>query len=670
MPAMPQCKVLPLLLALLAPALRPQVALPDLIARMEAAVGAAAGPSGGDWVLTGVMNAQGQRFEQVISIRSEPFAYREELRWLPGTPDAVPPAGVARHAVYLSDGEQSWNLADDLAPEGPLTGGAAVGVLDNALLFRLLLDPRTTLERGLRRPPRLVTEEAGLHDAGAEAVHVAWPHGTSWLAAVERTSGRLLHLHDAFHVTGRWYVLREWQALEGGATVPVEIEAGANRIKLSVVRYDSVAYGQVLPPEAFPSRPVPPLGAVEDVASLRLAHDQTPGALAVIVPEGLVAGGRGSVRDVWTLIDTGAVGASADPRLAEPLGLPLLGRQDSIGLFGGGESDWLWIDRLQLGRHALLQIPASTPPLPVHAPLPREHPVGLVLGGPRLMELSPVLDLRARRLLLRGPREDGSVRPLSEIAGRTAFTLPLVTDSRGILLIDYSLGGVGATAMLDTGYPYAARLSRADMRRMGLPLDAGEWLRRGALGIGVTGVHGHGRQELLVRLDQDLQFGPVTLQRPIVILMDEQMEGAELAADMTLLGMGALSAFEQVGFDRGRVLELVAPEEFVQPGDPTRVVVPAVEDHLGFALQPADLGATSRPHNLPHVGDVLPGLAGERAGLRDGDFLAEVEGVACDGVAPMDVWDRLRLRGRTEIRLAVLREDVRMDIVIEARRDG
>jgi hypothetical protein len=409
---------------------------------------------------------------------------------------------------------------------------------------------------------------------------------------------------------------------------------------------------------------------VEDVASLRLAHGRIPGALSVIVPEGQVAGGRGSISDVWTLIDTGAIGVAADPGLAQPLGLPLLGRQDDIGLYGGGESDWLWIDWVRLGRHPLLQIPASTPPLPGLVQLPPEHPVGLVLGGPRLMELSPVLDLRARRLLLRGPLEDGSVRPLSEIAGQEVFTVPLVTDDRDCLLVDCSIGGIGVTAMLDTGFSFVARLSRADMRSLGLPLDADEWLRRGALRIGSSGVHGHAQQELLVRLDRDLRFGPVTLLRPLVILMNEQMEGAELAADRTLLGMGALSAFSQVGFDRGQVLELVVPDELLQPGDPSRVVVPAVEDPLGFELQPADLGATTRPHNLPHVRDVLAGMAGERAGLRDGDFLAEVDGLACDGVPPMDLWERLRLRGRKELRLAVLREDVRVEMVIEAQGDG
>ncbi len=660
--------LLPCLVALLAPAPAPQVALPDLLARMETAAGAAAAPAGGDWVVQGELRSSGQRFEQTIRIRREPFGYREELRWLPGGPGVEPPPGMVRFAVYLSDGVLAWNLADELGPEGPLTGPAAVGVLDNALLFRLLLDPRGALEQGARRPPRMVTAEAAPLDPEVEALLVEWRHGTAWIVEVERASGRLRSLHDATHASNRWYRLRGWREMGGGALFPAELETGAGQIVASDFRYGSLLHGQDLPPGTVTARPGPALGEVEEVASLLLAHDQFPGSLAVIVPGCQIGGAGGGVGNVRTVLDTGAIGLAVDPRLAGMLGLPLLGRQPVTGLYGGGEVDWQWVDRIQLGRHALLQLPASTLPLPDLPIFPRDNPVGLVLGGPRLMELSPILDLRARRLRLRGPRADGSVRPLSEVAGRTAFTLPLATDERNILRVDYALGGVGATAMLDTGIPYVARLSRADMRRFGLPLDAAEWERRGALGLRVSGILGHGQRELLVRLEQDLTFGPVTLQRPVVVLMSEAMEGAERAADLTLLGMGALSAFEQVGFDRGRVLELVAPDELVQPGDPPRVVVPPVEDALGFALQPPDLDASGRPHNLPHVVDVLAGRAAERAGLRDGDFLAEVEGQACDGVAPMDVWDRLRLRGRAALRIAVLREDERVDLVIEGPR--
>lgn len=160
-------------LTLLAPMVRSQLTLADLMARMESAIGPAAGASGGDWVLSGTLTAQGQSFLQTISIRREPFAYREELRWVSPAPDVAPPPGVARRLVFLSDGARSWNLADDLEPAGPLAGWAAEGVLDNALLFRALLDPRAALAEGAGGRARVATEEAKPHDTGDEAIFVS-----------------------------------------------------------------------------------------------------------------------------------------------------------------------------------------------------------------------------------------------------------------------------------------------------------------------------------------------------------------------------------------------------------------------------------------------------------------------------------------------------------------
>lgn len=656
-----------LAMVLLAPALRPQVTVEELTDLMEFALGVErSGPTAapaGDWVLKGVLTSEGQSFLQTVSVRCEPFGYREELQWLPGAPGAVPPPGVPSNAVFLSDGELSWNLADELGPEAPLPGWAAVAALDNALLFRLLLDPRSALG-GANGTPRVMTEEVKPHEPGVEALHVTWPQGTGWLAAVERDSGRLTGLYDSTRVTNRWFTLSEWREFEGGLSLPAVLRAGKDDATASVVRYHSVQRGPSAAPGTYPEPPTSALEAVVDAARLELAHGPLPGAMAVIVPDVELRGEHGRAREIWTLLDTGASGLYAEARLAGPLKLPLIGRQTDRGLFGGGESDSLWVDSLHLGSHPVLQLSANTPPLPAGLALPREHPLGLVFGGRRLMALSPVLDLRGRRLLLRGT-VDGRVRPLSEIVGRAAVTLPLLPDERGSLHVAYTLGGGTATALLDTGYPYVARLSRADVRRLGLPLDEAEWLRRGALGIVVTGVHGHERVELLVRLDQDLHLGPVTLQRPMVILMGESLEGAELAADVTLIGMGALSAFEQVGFDRGLTLELVAPAALVRAAGPERVIVPPTEDQLGFDLQPADLGATGRPHSLPHVVRVLPGLPADRAGLRDGDFLAAVDGVACDDEAPMESWNRLRLRGRPALGIQVMREGELVDVVIQ-----
>ncbi len=644
-----------LVLGLLAAQLRSQLEVADIAARMQSAVGEAAGPAAGDLELTGHVEIGGHAFAQRILVRREPFAYREELTWIAPTPGKSPPPGTPRQTVYLSDGEHCWNLADEAGPAGALTGWPAVAVLDNALLFRLLLDPRQTLERVVRRPPRVVTDDVARPGVDEEVIFLAWAHGTGWLARIERESGRLTALFDSTGTTQRWYQIKDWRSLAEGLTFPELIEAGAERRVGPVQHIDSLRCGLSHDDSDFPGDPAPRLGAVEDVARLRVLHFPVPGTALVVLPEGHVHGGSGGAGDVWTLFDTGTGGIFVDPRLAQQLGLLRVGLQSITGAAGGGVSDWLWLDRMAIGGHAWLQMPAGNPPLPGFHALPPGRSIGLVFGGSRLMACSPILDLRAGRLLLRGRGPDGNVRSLAEIAGRPALSIPLRTDGQGTLMLDFSLGGVSSTAMLDTGLLQVLRLSRADMRRLGLQEDDAWWLQRGALTIASGGIHGHEQEELLVRLEQDLQLGPVTLRQPYALLMSREMEGADRAVDATLIGMGALSAFEQVGFDGERALELVAPPELLQSGETLRAVVPPVGEHLGFDLQPPVLGARARPHDLPHVVRVIDDLPAARAGLRDGDFLAEVDGVPCAGVAPMDLWAWLRVREGRALTLKVLR---------------
>jgi hypothetical protein len=644
-----------LLACLLASPARAQLGLPEIAARMRAAAGAAADPSAGDLEIRGQVQVEdGKRFGLSVRIRRTPFAYREELSWRGAS---APPPGIARTAVFVSDGVRCWNLADEAGPTGPMTGWPAVQLLDNVNLFRLLIEPRAMLESGLDRPARVVTADQARPGVDEEALFGVFRHGTAWVARVDRTSGRLTVLTDSTGVTQRWYLLHDWRPLGDGLTLPARIETGVERTTGPILLLESAHAGLHHAADRFPGDPLPPLGEVEEVARLIVVQHPTPGAASVVLPQGRVQRAGGSISDVWTVFDTGASGLNLAPELAASLDLPRLGLQSSTGALGGGLSDWLFVDRFDLGSRAWLQLPAAVSPLPPQNELPSEHPMGVVFGGARLLETSPVLDLRGGRLLLRGRAAADGVRTLASITGRTSLTLPLRDDGHGKPLLDVTLGGPSITALLDTGLPATLRLAASDQRRLGLPDDASYWLERGAVPYRVSGIHGHARDELQVRLEQDLVLGPVTLRRPLVTLMSAALDAPDSkAVQESQVGMGALSAFDLVGFDWNRMLlELVPPAAILQTGEPARASVPPVGDFLGFALGAPERGPTERPRSLPLVLRVSEGSAAARAGLHEGDRLAEVDGTPCDGVAPMELWGRLRAGGGTVVRLRVLR---------------
>ncbi|HEX5012059.1 MAG TPA: hypothetical protein VFY71_16860 [Planctomycetota bacterium] len=675
MPALPAC-ALGLLATLPAAA---QLSLPDLAVRMESARGtlapaeARADAAAPDLELTGRIDAATGSFAMRILIRRAPFAWREELTWhgapAPAGGEAAapsaaaelpPPLGHAQHTVFLSDGKRCWNLADEIGPAGPVGGLAAIELLDTVNLFRLLLDPAATLA-GVADRPRLVTDE--LHHAVDEP-HVdlffAWPHGTAWVASVLLHSGRLVNLADSTGVTRRWFRALEWRPLGDGLLLPTRLETGAGEQVLSVLRLEAARGGLRHADALFAGDPAPPLPERLDATRLLVTGQPVPGAAAFIFPD-VAVHGAASAGAVWTAFDTGSPEVYVHPELADKVGLLTVGAYTSFGVVGQSSSRLRWIDRLDLGRYSLLQLPAPDPPLPPFNELPAGHPLGAIVGGPRLLELSPVLDLRAGRLLLRGP----PVRPLSELAGRPAAQVPLSLDDDRHLQLEAIVGGVPVRAVLDTGLPFALRLARADLPRLGLPDDDDVWRARGAVPWRSTSVGGHAGDDLLVRLDGDVSLGWVALRQPWVVIAGRGSEGA--VALPTLVGAGALSALEQVGLDGSRMLlELLPPEALpaAKGGAPPAFVVPSPGRFLGFILNSPDLGAGSLPHDCPHVISVVAGTPAAAAGLREGDMLAQAGGADCEAQAPMDLWPRLHALPAGPIELRVWRKAVAEEVVL------
>jgi len=638
-----------------------QTSIPELASRMETARGslAPAGEpaAGSDIEFSGRVDVPTGSFDVLILVRREPFAYREELRWhgvTAGGAETAPPPGHARRTVFLSNGARCWNLADEVGPAGPMAGLASVELLDTANLFRLLLDPVATLER-VAVKPRFVTDELqhAVEEDHAD-VFFSWPHGTSWVATIPLASGQLVNLADSTGVTHRWYRALEWRPLGDGLVFPSRIEFGSDRLTLGAVRLQSARAGLRHAPELFAGDPAAPLPERLDATRLLVTGHPVPGAAAFVLPE-VAVHGAASAGSVWTVFDTGAIGFYIHPELADGLGLLTIGAESTSGVFGNRRTMIRWIDRFDLGRYALLQVPAPDPPPPPFNELPAEDSVGAIIGGPRLMELSPVLDLRAGRLVLRG---GPTVRPLSELAGRPAALVPLAIGRNGYLALEVLVGGTSLDAALDTGLPFVLRLARSDLPRLGLPADDDAWRRRGALPYRMTAMSGQAGDDLLVRLEQDVSLGSLTLRQPWVVIASSHQDGpAELP---TLVGAGALSALDQVGFDWARRrLELVPPDALVSSageGAAPHIVVPPPGRFLGFILDPPDRGAMTLPHDLPHVISVMPGTPAAEAGLRQKDMLAQAGGVECEGRAPMDLWPRLHALPEGAIELRVRRE--------------
>jgi hypothetical protein len=214
-------------------------------------------------------------------------------------------------------------------------------------------------------------------------------------------------------------------------------------------------------------------------------------------------------------------------------------------------------------------------------------------------------------------------------------------------------------AALDTGLPFVLRLARSDLPRLGLPADDDAWHARGAVPYRSTSMAGQAGDELLVRLEQDVSLGSLTLRQPWIVIASASPDGQ--VALPTLVGAGALSALDQVGFDGpGLRMELLPPEALVSApageGAAPRIVVPPPGRFLGFRLLAPDRGATTPPHDLPHVVSVIPGTPAAEAGLREGDMLAQAGGIDCEGQAPMDLWPRLHALPEGALELRVWRK--------------
>lgn len=113
-------------------------------------------------------------------------------------------------------------------------------------------------------------------------------------------------------------------------------------------------------------------------------------------------------------------------------------------------------------------------------------------------------------------------------------------------------------------------------------------------------------------------------------------EAAEAAKADAILGCGALLPFPRSGWNEAKqVLELEWPHEEGEP------VVRCAGRFLGLAIASGCVDARTSVDALPVIVHVVPGSAAARAGVREGQRIAAIDGEACERIELRDRLKRL-----------------------------
>ncbi len=640
------------LLAVLAPLASAQHdAVATVLGRHAAALGGAAAlENSGDIEMLGRVESGGRTQRFRLLLRLQPPAMREELTAL-DSPDSPP-------LVFVSSAHRAWQLGGT----AELRPGTTVAILEGMHELRLMLRPlpfvhgvsldpgNPTLPAVAGWPPPGATPPAGL-EAGrpVATLLMASPASLRWQAHFDRETGRLIGLDQPHTYTRPWVRLSEWRKF-GDLWFPTLRIQGSEALPCGTMVVEDVRTGLSLPDELFAGDPFTPRTAPADVAPLSVVPAEIPGTGYVVLKDV-----RANGRPTTAIFDTAADGLFLRPEFTSALGLGMLASQRSLTLFGTADTTLHFVARLELGSERLFQIPATSVRVPMLSSLLDSQQPQIVLGGWPIMQLNPVLDLGAGRLVSRGRHGVRLVdlAPLPAAAadgappGRTVFEIPLGgdADERGVHIVslDVSSSTGSAHVLLDTGIPGFLRLSASGLRRLGLPTTREPWLELGAVALPMSGAAGGEGSDLLVR-PAEIGVGPVVYRRPWVALagLGDSPEAHDFPWD-GLLGAAALLPFARVGFDADRgILELEvaasgdAGRVLATPGYPAvqlieegrRAVVAEAGRFLGFLCAPPTEGARDGPEALPRVTDVLTGSPAAGAGIRPGDRLAAIDGAS------------------------------------------
>jgi len=148
---------------------------------------------------------------------------------------------------------------------------------------------------------------------------------------------------------------------------------------------------------------------------------------------------------------------------------------------------------------------------------------------------------------------------------------------------------------------------------------------------------------LAARLDGDVTFAGVTVQRPILSIHPAPPP----IPQRPLIGNGVLTRLTFTLDQRTERIRFSAPGP-IAPALPLRT--------LGLPLR-------ARPGEAPVAGPIPPGSAAEKAGVREGDLVVSVAGAPAAGLDPGKVRELLRAGG--PVKLVLARDGVEREVELE-----
>lgn len=635
----------------------------EILREHEASLGGrAAIAQAGDIYLEGRLHEGRALASYRAWIRRSPFAIREEYE------RAGAPA-----MVLVSDGIYAWELGLD-GKSKPLSSMEAIALLDSSFFTSFAY-----LDRGMnweRQPVHLTNVTGGPEGVvnGIECVgaSLTTPTDSTWMLGFAPEDGRLQGMYEVGPEDYRWKRFGAWTSVGAVSFPTVQVSGSRKRDWASILTLGEIRTGQQHPSELFGGSPDAGLPDSGLLSRLQLARTPIPGSAAFLLPAMRINGKAACVGQ----IDTGTSTLSIGPDVSSLVPLPPLSRTTVTGGAGDVRVTRTWVDSLDLDGHRFVQLPAHIARHPLLPEIPLSRQPTVTIGGLRLMECAPVLDLggwtlsrRARPALPLGNLP--SPEPERAATRVAVIDLPFAPwgddETLGTVSVIIPGSDERLTMLLDTGFAACLRISARGIARAKLPDDRETWIARGAIPVIMHGIEGVGGEELLVRLDA-FKLGPITFERPWVMIGLGRMDRAD--GPDGLVGAGALLGFARVGFDlAARKLE-IEPGATVKQAKDGSWIVPSPGEFLGLmllapdadvaaqeAMKPSPVSNTAHHVHaaLPRVREVFNGTCAERAGVKVADLLVSIDGRACEGASMDEICASLWSAPGKTVRLVVRR---------------